>query len=317
MKAYEPQFRQFLADARLEQSTINNYCNVIINYVDGYITKYIDSTHTCMLDIIDAEHLEILHNSLYDCEPFITESIRKHNSFTAAINNYLDFAHSLKMDNVEDDSVCEEVLQTATLPEPRPISKIEADIADFTKYGTNVPETLKAEYESAKGEEIIHQIIDNLHKAISTVVQDITIPLKITINYNPKSGLTITDENDTIVKNKLSPAAHPSYKKTSARDKIIVTLPDGTIIDHNKVKDTITDFVKYAGLERVSALKILYLGQNLVETSLLNNYYTKAQVEVAPGFWLNTCSSTPTKKAQIDLIASRLGLKIKTKLISK
>ena len=95
--------------------------------------------------------------------------------------------------------------------------------------------------------------------------------------------------------------------------KIRVTFPDNTVSCKVPVLETLLDVVKYAVPERVQALNMMIMGDNLV-SSILNTdeRYRAAQKEVKPGLYVCTYSSTDTKYDQIRHInkALSLGLKI-------
>lgn len=103
--------------------------------------------------------------------------------------------------------------------------------------------------------------------------------------------------------------------KLSTRQKIWVQFPDGSISNHAKVMQTLVDVIVYAGPERVRALGIQILGDNLV-TSSLNPIYekNKAYKDVGNGLYVNTASDTQKKYEQIKEINERLELNMIVRL---
>lgn len=102
---------------------------------------------------------------------------------------------------------------------------------------------------------------------------------------------------------------------TSSRQKIKVTFPDGRTIQPNKVLETLVEVVKYAGPERVRDLGIIVCADNLV-LKTPKPRYEKPCKPVGNGWFVNTCSDTPTKYEQIKQISDELGLNLQVEIIS-
>ena len=92
-----------------------------------------------------------------------------------------------------------------------------------------------------------------------------------------------------------------------SRQKICVQYPDGHISNHSKVMQTLVDVVIFAGPERVRDLNIIICNDNLV-TSNLNPIYMNSYKDVGNGLYVNTCSDTKKKYAQIMEINEGLDL---------
>lgn len=92
-----------------------------------------------------------------------------------------------------------------------------------------------------------------------------------------------------------------------SRQKICVQFPDGHISNHSKVMQTLVDVVIFAGPERVRNLNIIICNDNLV-TSNLNPIYMNSYKDVGNGLYVNTCSDTKKKYAQIMEINESLEL---------
>ena len=101
---------------------------------------------------------------------------------------------------------------------------------------------------------------------------------------------------------------------TSSRQKIKVTFPDGRTIQPNKVLETLVEVVKYAGPERVRDLGIIVCADNLI-LKTPKPRYEKPCKPVGNGWFVNTCSDTPTKYEQIKQISDDLKLNLKVELI--
>lgn len=94
----------------------------------------------------------------------------------------------------------------------------------------------------------------------------------------------------------------------TAPKRLRVTLPDGRVICHNKVSQTLLDVVDYVGFERVERLGWSVSSQPFVS----KERYPRNQNERS-GWYVTTHSSTPVKKQQIEKLSDifQLGLIIK------
>lgn len=99
-----------------------------------------------------------------------------------------------------------------------------------------------------------------------------------------------------------------------SRQKIYVQFPDGHISNHSKVMQTLVDVVIFAGPEKVRDLNIIICNDNLV-TSNLNPTYMNSYKYVGDGLYVNTCSDTKRKYAQILEINDRLNLSLIIKVV--
>lgn len=119
-------------------------------------------------------------------------------------------------------------------------------------------------------------------------------------------------ESGEVVQEDMAPA---KPFKLSTRQKIWVQFSDGSISNHAKVMQTLVDVVLYAGPERVRALGIQILGDNLVTSSLNPKYAkSKAYKNVGNGLYVNTASDTQKKYEQIKEINERLKLNMFVRL---
>ena len=102
----------------------------------------------------------------------------------------------------------------------------------------------------------------------------------------------------------------------SIRKKLKVTFSDGRIVCLDKSKYTLVETIKMIGVADVRKLNLMCNGIPLIDDKL-DSLYRKAQVEVENGLYINTCTDTETKAAQIKRIATQLGIDIKVELVDK
>ena len=119
--------------------------------------------------------------------------------------------------------------------------------------------------------------------------------IKLEFNYSPETGVSVK----------------PFIRRTievSTRNSRIETNYN-TVSCKVPVLETLLDVVKYAVPERVQALNMMIMGDNLVSSTLNpDERYRAAQKEVKPGLYVCTYSSTDTKYEQIKHINKTLGL---------
>lgn len=109
-----------------------------------------------------------------------------------------------------------------------------------------------------------------------------------------------------------------SSKRTNPRKSrvnIKVTTPEGKVLLHDLVWETLKDVVLYAGADKVRTLGLKYVGIPLVDDHITPGIYAKQQHEIEPGIFLNTYSDTRTKAKQIQEISDRLQLDLKVEII--
>lgn len=106
-----------------------------------------------------------------------------------------------------------------------------------------------------------------------------------------------------------------NQRKTSRRNqKIRVTFPDGRVIQHNKVSDTLVEVVKYAGSEAVYDLNITVAEMNMILPEPHPKY--PGQCKLLPdGLYVNTGGDTVWRYQHIIQISERLRLGLKVELI--
>ena len=127
-------------------------------------------------------------------------------------------------------------------------------------------------------------------------------------------GLGLEVEYIPINNVKSEPVTYPVTETT--RQKIKVTFPDGRIIQHNKVLDTLIEVIRYAKPELVRELNIINCADNLIlKHHEINPRYIKPTKQIDDTYYVNTCSDTNTKYIQIQEISDRLKLDLIVDLV--
>ena len=156
-------------------------------------------------------------------------------------------------------------------------------------------------------EEIIPLMKSELEPLFTKLRGDI----KLEFDYSPESGVSLKPYVRRVVqvpsRNSTTDINHVGRGKM--KYKIRVTFPDNTVSCKVPVLETLLDVVTYAVPERVQALNMMIMGDNLVSSRLNpDERYRAAQKEVKPGLYVCTYSSTDTKYDQIKHINKALGL---------
>lgn len=91
-------------------------------------------------------------------------------------------------------------------------------------------------------------------------------------------------------------------------------MPDGTVIENAKAKDTFVEVICRLGIERVRQLGLKFCKVPIISNTR-DAKYGKAQVAVDGGWLILTHSSTNDKKKQLDNIARSLRIKMKVEIV--
>lgn len=161
------------------------------------------------------------------------------------------------------------------------------------------------------------EVMPRIKDVVAPLVDRMLSTFEINISYDHAKGLRIVKAG------KLAPAPRLSEPveryKTSKRYIIRVAYPDGHVDMDNKVARTFLNVVNYAGPERVRALNIRCMGDNLVsDKKMEDERYSSAQYETnVKGLYLMTLSDTEKKLQLMQHISHKLGLGLKFEKVEK
>lgn len=111
------------------------------------------------------------------------------------------------------------------------------------------------------------------------------------------------------------PDVHVNEQSGTKRVSTIrIIRPDGSVIEEKKAAQTMSSAIREIGSQKVYDLKIPQDGMFLV-TKGGNPNYKSAQYDVGHGLFVNTHSSTSTKKRQFEKIFSLLNLEWKVEIV--
>jgi hypothetical protein len=97
----------------------------------------------------------------------------------------------------------------------------------------------------------------------------------------------------------------------STPTKLIVTFPDGTEISDKIAAKTLAKTIKKIGTDKVIALNLIIYSVPLVSQ---DKGSLRAATFIENGYYVNTSTSTTTKKRQLDEISQRLNLNLKVEV---
>lgn len=152
------------------------------------------------------------------------------------------------------------------------------------------------------------EVIPQVTKEMEPLVEQMHNKFRLEVTYSQEKGLDIqVVENKTVQESLFHSSSEPA--KRQKKYIIRVVYPDGRAFCSKMVWETLVDVVKYAGAERVRALEIYLMGDNLVSPDLNpNERYRVGQKEVGNGLYVCTYSSTDTKYEEIRRINKELDL---------
>ncbi len=152
------------------------------------------------------------------------------------------------------------------------------------------------------------EVIPQVTKEMEPLVEQMHNKFRLEVTYSQDKGLDI----QVVDKKPVQESLFPSESVPAKRQKkyiIRVVYPDGRAFCSKMVWETLVDVVKYAGAERVRALNISLMGDNLVSPDLNpNERYRVGQKDVGNGLYVCTYSSTDTKYEELRRINKELGL---------
>lgn len=208
------------------------------------------------------------------------------------------------------------------------LEKLYQSIANLKELGLPLhEETLKA-VDNLEEELIKNEIIPRLSESIEAIITQIQRPIVLVVDYVPGESLSvrltrkrvITDETET-KEYSLVPKLKEREKKTdktytsspkSSWTGLMVTFPDGKIINNRYAYETLIEVVQKVGIPKVEKLDLKHLGLDFI-TKTRDDFYN--QHELSGGYLILTHSSTLKKKQQLDEISDRLKLGLKVEIV--
>jgi len=176
---------------------------------------------------------------------------------------------------------------------------------------------------------IKNEVIPRLTGSIEPIITQIQRPIVLVVDYVPGEALSvrltrkrvITEEGDT---KQYSLAPLPNNDRTKKTDKsitsspksawtgLVVTFPNGNIINNRYAYETLIEVVETIGIQKVAALGLKHVGLDFISKTR-DDFYN--QHELPGGYLILTHSSTDKKKRQIEDISQQLGLELNVEVV--
>lgn len=188
------------------------------------------------------------------------------------------------------------------------LEKMYEALKVLQELGLNVSQEQLNAVKDKEREYLDDEVIPRLKEMLEPLIAKMISKFEFSLTYDPNNGLQIVKINKTAPMPNLFGTSPRS--KTNPRFLIRVVYPDGHVDCNKRVSHTFLNVVNYAGPERVRALNIYCMGDNLVsDKKMTDERYVKAQYETnVEGLYLMTLSSTEKKLEYMQQISRELNL---------
>lgn len=210
------------------------------------------------------------------------------------------------------------------------LSKLYQAMDTLASEGLELSAEQEAQLRKAEEEiiqkEILPVITDNIEPSLNQVQRELVLvvdyvpgrPLKVSLSRKRNIDEILTDaveiKPDPIVAHRSNGPQKAKKEDIAPKTMLRVTMPDGTVIEKAKAKDTFVEVICRLGIERVRQLGLKFCKVPIISNTR-DAKYGKAQVPVDGGWLILTHSSTNDKKKQLDKIAKALKIKMKVEIV--
>ena len=208
------------------------------------------------------------------------------------------------------------------------LEKLYQSIATFKELGLALNDEMLQKADMLEEDLIKNEIIPRLSESIEAIITQIQRPIVLVVDYVPGEALNvrltrkrvITDESET-KQYSLAPMEKERTKKTdktitsspkSSWTGLMVTFPDGKIVNNRYAYETLIQVVDTVGIKKVEALGLKHLGLDFI-TKTKDDFYN--QHELSDGYLITTHSPTIKKKQQLEEISAKLGLGLTVEVV--
>jgi hypothetical protein len=175
----------------------------------------------------------------------------------------------------------------------------------------------EVEQQIAEAEEdvIKNDILPTITESLSSLLQQVQRELVLVVKYVPGSPVTVhLSRPNGFPSVEPEPDSEPDsdpdpFLPPTTRKLLRIRFADGTVIEEPEVAETFRKFVLAVGVDKVRSVGIIRNNLPLISDTL-DSKYKSQQRDLGNGWYLMTCSTTPSKKKDILTIASKLGLDI-------
>lgn len=189
------------------------------------------------------------------------------------------------------------------------LSELESHITWLESHGYEVPSELLQHFNEEKADQENKIIKDKLTDFVKKFVSEHDITDKeITVTFNTDSiSISINGGQVKTLKRNESIKADDNNARSFKHGSLRISLPDGTVFQSSKSVDTLIEFIKYAGIERVASLNIKRNGEHLVSRTI-STKYADSQKHIGDGWYVMGHTSTKYKVIDAEYISQALNL---------
>lgn len=197
---------------------------------------------------------------------------------------------------------------------------IEDDYKNFSRQrelARHLPEVWHRILEE-KNQELLQLLIENTKKIcryipteeeVLAFLESLTAELQ-GVHVPPVDSYTQTLDQEEHV---LPHVPTPEPKRSPRRTRLVVTMPDGEIIECSKIRDTFAAVIEKLGVEKVAALGIIRSKIPLVSDSEYSGYSNRQ----SGSHYIYVGAITQDKKRDLMKIAEGLGVELKVEILPK
>ncbi len=209
------------------------------------------------------------------------------------------------------------------------LEKLYQLIVYSKELGLSLNEEMLQQADQLEEELIKNEVIPRLSESIEPIITQIQRPIVLVVDYVPGEALSvrltrkrvIMDESES---KQYSLAPLPNKERTKKTDKTItsspksswtglmVTFPDGKIVNNRYAYETLIEVVETVGIQKVAELGLKHVGLDFISKTR-DDFYN--QHELPGGYLILTHSSTDKKKRQLEEISEKLGLELKVEVV--
>lgn len=189
------------------------------------------------------------------------------------------------------------------------LSELESHITWLRSHGYEVPAELEQHYNEEKAEQENTIIKDKLTEFIKRFVAEHNITDKdISIRFNSDNiTISINRENGKNYRRNYKEKNDDTSIRSYKHGALKISLPDGTVFQSGTSVETLIEFIKYVGVERVASLNIKRNGEYLVSRTA-SIKYADSQKNIGDGWYVMGHTSTKYKIIDAEYISQSFNL---------
>lgn len=315
----ESSFKAYLENIGLADVTIRNYLRVIGVNLDNLVKDECNPAHPGFFYISDPIEVQRILDKLRTLKTFDEFNNIRHNAGTASLGKYIKFLSGRNNTQVQEQLL--PFNDTESLEEE--LSKLMAAIAYMESNGFPIPqemlskkEQLQQQQEESKTLSIVNDIRTKVQNYIT---RNSLTGVSFTIEYTPGSGTDINISEIKDYKSTSTPKIElapikPKSSSRAASKKILITFPNGEIIEDGNAAETLASFIRFVGATRVREMNIYRNKVELVSDEI-SSIYKHSQKPVGSGLHVMTNYPIEKKIEDIMAISQRFGLNVKVEII--